>query len=140
MKHFTILAAAVLVLLGFVFSAYAADAAKFTGKWINHRMFVEQDGEKMEVNLEEGAGSDDDLGHIEFKDGKMYQVRVPGDDAQAFTYKTEGEKLIVDIPEEATEEGIVLAEVYFEGDDLVYVLVLEGEESGTMKNYYRKPK
>ncbi|MDL2263974.1 hypothetical protein LJC31_04920 [Synergistaceae bacterium OttesenSCG-928-I11] len=137
MKRFTVLAVALTVFLGLVVSANAAD---FSGKWINYRMFVEQNGEKMEVNMEEGGASDDDLGYIEFKEGKFYQARGPWDDALEFTYKAEGEKLIVDISEEEKANGIALVEICFEGDDLVYVVVAEGEEGGTMRNYFRRPK
>lgn len=140
MKRFTIVAA-ILVVLAMACAAVPVEAADFSGKWTHHRMFIEQDNEKMDIDLAEGSESDEELGYLEFRDGKIYILENPGDDEKEIPYKVQGDKLVVDVPDEEKESGLVSYEFIFEGDDLVGVIVFDSpDESGTMKNYYRKPK
>ena len=138
MKRFMVLAVAVLAVLAIGCSAGAAD---FSGKWVNYKMYVENGDEVFDFNLDEEGVAEADMGYVEFKDGKVIWLMSGGEeeDIQEFTYKASGDKLVVDLPSELAE-GIgpnASAEIYFEGDDLVFHLK---SDEGVMKSSHRRPK
>jgi len=133
-KHFVVLTVAVLVVLMMVCSAGAAD---FSGKWVNYKMAMVQGDQKMEMDVETTYGyTEEQMGSVEFKDGKAYMLRVSENNAIELSYKAEGDKLIVEVPKDAEEDGITSMEFYFEGNDLVFDM---SGEDGKLKAYYRKP-
>ena len=138
MKRFMVLAAAVLAVAAMVCAAGAAD---FSGKWVNYNMYMEHDGEMLDFNFDEEGLDEEDLGYVEFKDGKVTWLMTGGDeeDVQEFAYKADGDKLVVDISQEFAEEigGNASVEIYFEGDDLVFHLK---SDEGVMKSSHRRPK
>jgi hypothetical protein len=103
-------------------------------------MIAAEGDEKMEVNFEEAYGDafvEDEVGYVEFKDGKAF-VRMTGDDeVKEMDYKADGGKLIVEIIDEMKAEGITSIEFSFEGSDLIWAVLME---EGSLKNYYRRPK
>jgi len=137
MKRFTVLVVAVLVVMAMVCTAGAAD---FSGKWVNYKMLAQEGDEKMEVNFEEMLGDDfveDEVGYVEFKDGKAYVCMTGDDEVKDLEYKAAGDKLTVEVIDEMKAEGITSIEFFFEGEDLVWSVTMEG---GSMNNYYRRPK
>ena len=140
MKRFTVLVVAVLAVAAMLGTAAGAEASNFSGKWINYLMVAQEGDEKMELNFEEALGDgfvEDEVGYVEFKDGKAY-VRMTGDDeVKDMEYKAAGDKLTVEIIDEMKEQGLTSIEFFIEGDDLVWFVTMEG---GSLKNYYRRPK
>ena len=138
MKRFTVFAVAVLAVLAMVCSAGAAD---FSGKWVNHKLLIDQGGEGLDLNMDEEGVPEDSLGYVEFKDEKVYWLMTGGDagDVQEFTYKANGDKLVVELPSEMAEDigNNASAEIYFEGADLVFHIK---SDEGVMKSSYRRPK
>ena len=137
MKRFTVLVVAVLAVMAMVCTAGAVD---FSGKWVNYKMLAQEGDEKMEVNFEEMLGDDfveDEVGYVEFKDGKAYVCMTGDDEVKDLEYKAAGDKLTVEVIDEMKAEGITSIEFFIEGDDLVWFVTMEG---GSLKNYYRRPK
>ena len=138
MKRFGIYLIAVSVVLVMVCAAGAAD---FTGKWISYKMAAEEGGESIEVNFEEELGesfSEEMAAFVEFKDGKASMRMMMGDeDLKEFSYKTDGDKLVVEITDEMKAEGLLSMEFSLEGANLVFAVKMEG---GAMSQYYRRPK
>ena len=135
MKRFALLVVAVFVVFAMVCTAAAAD---FSGRWTNYKMA----GEGEVLDFEELFGDDfteENMGYVEFRDGKAYYLQTGrgAEDVQEFVYKAEGDKLIVDLPDEAKEQGVSSAEFYFEGDELVFAMTMGGD---TYTFHYRRPK
>ena len=135
MKRFTVLAVAVLVTFAMVGVTAAAD---FSGRWTNYKMV----GDGEELDFEELFGEDfteENMGYVEFRDGKAYHLQTgrEAEDVQEFTYRADGGKLIVDLPDEAKEQGVSAAEFYLEGNDLVFAMTMNDE---TYAFHYRRPK
>jgi len=137
MKRFAVFVVAALAVMMMLCTA---DAEDFSGKWINYMMIAAEGDEKMEVNFEEVLGDDfveEQAGYIEFRDGIIYLLMGGDDEAEELIYKADGDKLVVDLPDEAKEEGISSIELYFEGNDLILAVKLD---IGTLTNHYRRPK
>ena len=141
MKRFTVVAIAVMVMvaLAMVCSAGAAD---FSGKWVNYKLYINQDGEVTDINLDEEGADENDLGYVEFKDGKAYWLMTGGDadEVQEFAYKADGDKLVMELTDEMKKDSGLTnatAEIYFEGNDLVFHLK---SDEGVMKSTHRRPK
>jgi len=134
MKRFTVLAVAVFVVFAMVGMAAATD---FTGRWTNYKM---SDGTEV-LDFEELFGDDfseENMGYVEFRDGKIYVLQTgrSAEDVQEMTYRAEGGKLIVDVPDDAKAQGVSAIEFYFEGNELVYAATMG---DNTFKFYYRRP-
>ena len=116
-----------------------ASAVDFEGKWIGYKMIIKQGDEFSEMNYEEMMGEEfkeEEMGYVEFKDGKAIIVMQPGDDPEERTVKADGDKLIMEATED-DNEGIKSAEFAIENSDLVFTVVTD---DGTMILYFRKPK
>ena len=134
MKRFTVLLVAVLVVFAMVGTAIAAD---FSGRWTNYKMT----GQGEVLDFEELFGehfTEENMGYVEFRDGKAYVLQTgrSAEDVQEMTYRAEGGKLIVDLPDQAKAEGISSMEFYFEGNELIYAATM-GDD--IYKFYYRRP-
>jgi len=137
MKRFAVFVVAVLAV---VMMFCTAEAEDFSGKWINYMMVAAEGDEKMVVNFEEVLGDDfveEQAGYIEFRDGKVYMLMTGDDEEEELTYIADGDKLVVDLPDEAKEEGISSIELYFESNDLILAVNLD---VGSLNNHYRRPK
>ncbi len=134
MKRFALMAVAVCIGLTLSWSACAGD---MSGKWVQYRMVVSQEGETMDINFDDMEVPQEIRGYMEFRDGKLFSV-MTGDDAAAeeIPFTANGDVLVVNITDEMKEAGIELVDLRFEGDDFVFTVSVA---EGTMKNYYKKP-
>lgn len=133
MKRYAL--AAVLAVVGLALS-WSACAGEFSGKWNQYKMVVVEGEESLEVDFDEVEAPEEERGYLEFKDGKIIVVMTGSDDPDELGYKMDGETLTLDLTDEMKADGIDSLDLYFEGDDLVFVIAF-GEDA--MKNYYKKP-
>ena len=134
MKRFTVLAVAVLVVVAM--AVCSADAADYSGKWIAFKMDITEGEEHMIVDLDEYEMPDEMRSTLEFRDGKAYFAKDAEDeDPDGMEYTVVGDKLSVIVPQEAKDQGMESADIFFEGDALCMLFT---QSDGSIKFVFRK--
>jgi hypothetical protein len=136
MKRFML--AAVLTGIGLALSC-SAQAADFSGKWIQYRMTLTEGDQSTDMNFDDMGAPVENRQILEFKDGTL-SLGQDMEDASKLeaAYTVDGDTLTMngdEMPEEMKEAGVGAPEFIFEGDSVVMVFA---SSQGTMKWYFKK--